>query len=111
MHRLRRRDRGVRIAHLCGDDRATLDDTVRLHAEERRAPQHEVRLLALLNRADDLRHAMRDCGIDGVFGDIALHSHIVVVALFLRQPPALLLHFVGSLPGADDDFAEPAHRL
>ena len=26
-------------------------------------------------------------------------------------PPALLLHLVGSLPGADHDLADPAHRL
>jgi hypothetical protein len=39
-----------------------------------------------------------------------LRSHIVVVAFLLRRVPALLLHFVRSLPGVDDD-PEPAHRL
>ena len=55
---------------------------------------------------------MRDRRVDGVFGDVALDAEIVVVlALVLGQRAALLLHLVGGLPGADDDFAEPAHRL
>ena len=55
---------------------------------------------------------MRDRGVDGVFCDVALDAKIVVVlALVFRQGAALLLHLVGGLPGADDDFAEPAHGL
>src|SRR5712691_13106994 len=50
-------------------------------------------------------------GFDGVLRDVAFHPHIVVVALFLRQAPALFLHLVGGLPGADDHFAKPAHGL
>ena len=55
---------------------------------------------------------MRDRGVDGVFGDVALDAEIVVVLAFvLRQRAALLLHLVGGLPGANDHFAEPAHGL
>ena len=55
---------------------------------------------------------MRDRGVDSVFGDVALDAKIVVVlALVLRQRAALFFHLVGGLPGPDDDFAEPAHRL
>ena len=42
VHRLRRRDRRVRVAHRRGGDHAALEDQRRLHAEERRLPQHEV---------------------------------------------------------------------
>ena len=111
MHRLRRRDRGVGIAHRSRHDRAALDDAIGLDAEECRRPQHEVGELALFHRADQFRDAVRDRGVDGVFGDVALDAKIVVVALVLRQRAALLLHLVGGLPGADDDFAEPAHGL
>ena len=82
-----------------------------LDPEERRRPQHEIGELALLDRADVLRHAVRDRRVDGVFGDVALDAGVVIVALFLAQPPALLLHLVGGLPGADDDLADPAHGL
>ena len=46
MHRLRRRDRGVRIAHRRRGDGAALDDEIGLHAEEGRRPQHEIGELA-----------------------------------------------------------------
>ena len=60
---------------------------VRLDAEEGRRPQHEIGELALLDRADQLRDAVRDRGVDGVFGDVALDAEIVVVALVLRSRP------------------------
>ena len=56
-------------------------------------------------------NAVGDGGIDGDLGDVALDAEIVIVAFFLRQPAALLLHLVGGLEGADQDFADPAHRL
>jgi hypothetical protein len=53
VHRLRRRDRGVGIAHRAAAAiMPPLMHEVRLHAEERRLPQHEVGELALLDRAD-----------------------------------------------------------
>ena len=75
--------------------------------EESRRPEHEVGKLALFHRADVLRDTVRDCRVDGVFGDVALGAHIVVVAFLLRKAPALLLHLVRGLPGADDHFADP----
>ena len=51
---------------------------VRLHAEEGGRPEHEVGELALLDRADVLRDAVGDGGVDGVFGDVALGARIVV---------------------------------
>ena len=53
---------------------AALDDEVGLHAEEGRRPQHEIGELALLDRADVLRDAMRDRRVDRVFGDVALDA-------------------------------------
>ena len=51
-HRLRRRNRRVAVAHHRAGDEAALDDQLRLDAEERRLPQHEVGELADLDRAD-----------------------------------------------------------
>ena len=45
-----------------------------LDAEERRLPQHQVGELARLDRADDVRDAVRDRGVDRVLGDVALHA-------------------------------------
>ncbi len=58
-----------------------------------------------------MRDAVRDGGVDGVFGDIALDPDIVVAAAVLRQRTALHLHLVCSLPGPHDDLAHPAHGL
>src|SRR5580704_4753201 len=57
------------------------------------------------------RDSLSDCGIDRVFRQVTASSEIVVIAFLLRQAPKLFLHFVGSLPRADDNFANPAHRL
>ncbi len=80
MHRLRRRDRGVGIAHRGHGDGAGLEHEIRLHAEEHRFPQHEVGDLARGDGADLRRDAMGERRIDGVFRDVALHAQIVVVA-------------------------------
>src|SRR5258707_14277554 len=111
MYRRRGRDRRIRIACWGGGDGAALDDKVWLYSEKGRRPQYEISQLALLDRADVFRHAMGDRRIDGIFGDIALRPGVIVVALVLRQPAALLFHFVGGLPGADDDLADAAHGL
>ncbi|EGE57964.1 hypothetical protein RHECNPAF_3500011 [Rhizobium etli CNPAF512] len=111
VHRLRRRDRGVRIAHRCCRDRAAEQHHVGLHAEEGRIPQHEVGALADLDRADLMAEAMGDRRVDRVFGDVAANAEIVVIALFLLQPAALALHLVGRLPGADRHFADATHGL
>ena len=46
MHRLRRRDRGVGIAHESCSYCTALEHEIGLHAEERRPPQHDVRELS-----------------------------------------------------------------
>ena len=111
VHRLRRRDRGVGVAHRRRGDDAAEQHHLGLHAEEGGVPQHEVGALAGFDRADVLAHPLRDRGVDRVLGDVALHAEIVVVAGLLGQPAALLLHLVGGLPDADDHLADAAHRL
>ena len=74
-------------------------------------PQHQIGAFANGDRPDMCRNAMRDGRVDGVFGDIALDPHIVIVARFRWQASALYLHLVRRLPGADDDFANAAHGL
>ena len=49
--------------------------------------------------------------INGVFGDIALHAEVVVLACLFRQCAALHLHAVRHLPGADNHFPHAAHGL
>ncbi|MPL94808.1 hypothetical protein SDC9_40966 [bioreactor metagenome] len=106
-----RRDRAVRVAHLRRDDHAAHQHHLGLGAEEGRVPQHEVRTLADLDRADMSGDAMGDRRVDRVFRDVAADAEVVVGAGFLGQPPALLLHLVGGLPAADDDLAHTPHRL
>ena len=126
VHRLRRRDAGVGVAHQGRGNEAALEHEAGLDAEEGRPPQHQVGPLADLDAADVVRDAVRDGRVDGVFGDIALDAEVVVAgvvcdrrtltpALSLRgrgsKPAALALHLVRRLPGADDDFADAPHGL
>ena len=111
MHRLRRRDRGIRIAHRGCRDRAAEQHHFRLDAEEGRIPDDQIGAFAHLDRTDLMADAMGDCRVDRVFGDVAFDAEIVVLAALLREPPALALHLVGRLPGADRHFADAAHGL
>ncbi len=109
-HRLRGRDRGVRVAHRAPGDRAALDHQVRPHAEEGRLPQHQVGQLAGLDRADLGVDALRDRRADRVLGDVAPGAQVVGRAV-ARQRTAACLHHVRGLPGAQHHLADPAHRL
>ncbi len=77
MHRLRRRNRGIGVAHRRGDDEAALDDQRRLDPKKRRLPQHDVGQLTHLQRADQVADAVSDGGVDGVLGDVTLDPKIV----------------------------------
>src|SRR3546814_12364051 len=82
-----------------------------LGAEEGRGPDDKVGELAGLDRADLMPHALRDCRVDRIFGDVAPRAQIVVVAALAGKRAALHLHLVRGLPGAGDHLADPAHRL
>ncbi len=112
MHRLGRGNRGVRVAHGRGGNHAALENGGRLHAEERRAPEHQVRQLAHFHRTHFMGDAMGDGRVDGVLGDVAFGAQVVGAQVFVfRQQAALLFHLVGGLPGAAHHFAHPAHGL
>ena len=111
MHGLRRGYRGVGIAHGRRRDAAELQHEIGLDAEERGRPNHEIGEFADLDRPEVAADALRDRGIDGVFGDVALGAVVVVVAGLLGEPATLALHLVGSLPRPDDHLADPAHGL
>ena len=111
MHRLRCRNRGARVAHGGHRNEAAFQNDRRLNAEKCRLPDHQVGELADFNRADLVRNAVGNRRVDGVFGDVAFDAEIVVAFGVARQLAALLLHLVGVLPGADDDFADAAHGL
>mmetsp|Transcript_16672 Transcript_16672/g.67230 ORF Transcript_16672/g.67230 Transcript_16672/m.67230 type:complete len:869 (-) Transcript_16672:47-2653(-) len=110
---LGRRDRRVGVAHLRVGDVAALEDEVGLDAEVRRPPEHEIGEFADLDRADDVRHAVRDGGVDGVLGDVPLDALVVVRVggVVAGEEAALPLHLVGRLPGPRDDLADAAHGL
>ena len=110
-HGLRSGNRRVGVAHDRPRDHAALHDHLRLHSEKRRLPQHQVREFARFHRADFVRDAVGNRGIDRELGDVAPHAHVVASGFFAGQRSALALHFVRGLPGARDDFADPAHRL
>ena len=111
MHRLRRGDGRIRVAHRRRDDHAAFDNQRGLGAEEGRLPQHDVRQFVDFKRADLVRNTLRDSGIYSVFRDITFHAKIVMTCVVLRQRAALRFHFVRGLPGARDHFADAAHRL
>ena len=56
-------------------------------------------------------HAMGDCRVDSVFRHIAARAHIVIVASFFGQCPALLFHFICSLPSTDNHLTNAPHCL
>ena len=58
-----------------------------------------------------MRDAVRQCRIDGVFGDVAFDAEIVMAGVVFRQRAALQLHLVRRLPSSDDDFADATHGL
>ena len=120
MHRLGRGDGGAGVAHGGQGDKAALEHQRGLDAKEGRFPHHQVRPFAHFDAAHFVADAVRNRGVDGVFGDVALGPEVVVAAVFFgglaaarigAEPAALGFHFVGGLPGADDDFAHAAHRL
>ena len=120
VHRLRRRDAGIRVAHRGGGDEAAFQHQTRLDAEEGRLPEHQIGEFADLDAADLVREAVRERRVDRVLGDIALDARVVVARRVGRQAArprvggeraALELHRVRGLPGADDDLADAAHRL
>jgi hypothetical protein len=83
---------------------------VRPHTEERRLPQHEVRELADLDRADLCVQAVCDRRADGVFRNVTAGAVVVGRAIAVQRAAAAL-HHVRGLPGADDDLTDPSHRL
>jgi hypothetical protein len=54
---------------------------------------------------------VRNGGVDGVLGHVALDARVVVAGGVALQAAALHLHLVRGLPGAQDDFAHAAHGL
>lgn len=97
MHRLRRGDRGVDVAHRRAGDHPALDDGGGLDAEERRRPDNQICQLARLNRAHFMGDTVGQRRVNGVFGDVALHAEVVVLAGLFRQRAALDLHAVRDL--------------
>ena len=101
---------GVGVPHGRGGDHAALEDQARLDPEEGRTPQHQIRQLADLHRADDMGDAVGDGRVDGVLGQIALDPGVVRPPV-AGESAALDLHLVGRLPGSQDDLAHAAHGL
>ena len=63
-----------------------------------------------------MRDAVGNRRVDGVFGDIAAGTPVIVALaistlLVDNQRTTLLLHLVGGLPGPHDDLARATHRL
>src|SRR5262249_1178606 len=108
---LRVRNGTVGVSHDRGGDHTALQHHVRLHAEKCWAPNTEIGKFPDLDRADIIGNTLSDRRIDRVFRNIAARPEIVVVPFLLRQAPELFLHFIGRLPGTDDDFPYAAHRL
>src|SRR5262249_41754389 len=103
---------GGAVAHGDPGREAALQYDRRLHAEEGRAPQHDVRHLARLHAADVAVDAEGTGGVDGVFRDVALRALVVGARrLLFGQAAALVLHLAGELPAARDHLVDAAHAL
>ncbi len=50
-------------------------------------------------------------GVDGIFGDVALETGVIGIIGVASEGAALVLHFMGGLPCAGDDFADAPHCL
>ena len=111
MHRLRRGNGGVRVAHGGHGDEAALHDDEWFDAEERRFPQHQIGPFADLDAAHLVADAVRNRRVDGEFGDIAFDPRVVMAVTVAGQLAALLFHFVRGLPATHDDFTDAAHGL
>ena len=109
--RLRRWDGCIGVAHLCRRDGAHFQNYVRLDAKEGRRPQAQIRQLAHLDRTHVRGYALGDGRIYGVFCHVTPGAQIIVVAHLACQGTELLFHLVGSLPGPDNNLADPAHGL
>ena len=119
--RLRRRDRGVRVAHRAAAIMPPLITSEGLTPKKAGFQSTRSASLPGLDRADLVRDALGDRRVDRVLGDVAADAEVVVARFvgasraparsFGREPAALRLHLVGRLPGAHDDLADAAHRL
>ena len=50
--------------------------------------------------------------VDGIFGNVAFYTEVIVAVSFVfRESAALIFHLAGCLPGAGDDLADTAHCL
>ena len=78
VHRLRCRNRCVRVAHRGHRDEAALQNDRRLDAEKRRLPDHQVGPFSHFNRPDFMRNAVRDRRVDGVFAYVAFGAKVVM---------------------------------
>jgi len=58
-----------------------------------------------------MRHAVRDGGVDGVFGNVAPHPKVVMLRRVFGQAATLQFHFVRGLPTAHHVFAYTPHGL
>ena len=59
-----------------------------------------------------MAYAVGDRGVDADLGDIAFGAKIIATEISIfGQQATLNLHFMRRLPGPNDDFANPAHRL
>jgi hypothetical protein len=67
-----RRTHRIRIPHHSPRNHPSLDHHLRSYSKERRIPQDEVGEFTRFDVADDVRDAVGDGGVDGVFGDVAL---------------------------------------
>src|SRR5258707_1314785 len=91
-HWLRSWYRSISVAHHTPGYEATFDDYLGLDPKECRLPQDEIGELACFNRADVSGNAMRDRGIDRVFGNVAFHAKVVVAARIPRPGASLHLY-------------------
>ena len=119
------------LTHLRPRNLSAFYDDFRFRSEERWLPQNQIRKLSdlqifkeklidfgdwssfvmNLNRSNEVAHAVTQCRVDGVLGDVASHSNVVVLSFLVSKTTTKALHLVSRLPRASNHLSDAAHRL
>ena len=122
------------LTHLRPRNLSAFHDDFRFRSEERWFPQNQIRKLPdlqicegfkeklidfgdwssfvmNLNRSNEVAHAVTQCRVDGVLGDVAPHSNVVVLSFLVSKTTTKALHLVSRLPRASNHLSNATHRL
>ena len=111
MHRLWCGNGRIGVTHGGHRNKSTFQNDGGFDTKESRLPNDQVGPFTHFHTAHFMANAVRNRGVDGVFGNVAFDPEVVMPIGVAWQFATLQLHFVRSLPSTNNDFAHTAHRL